>query len=89
MKKLTSISCSLMLVAAISATAFGKSGIIVTTKSGTIVTTKTGTIVTTRTGTIATNDTTSTGRTSALSTSTMNTNRFSLVELFWTVFGSW
>lgn len=87
MKNLKGILCTAMLVLAISAPVLAKGGIIPTTKSGTIPTTKSGTIPTTRTGTIPTT------RTGVIPTTITGLNsridRFSMIELLWSVIGTW
>ena len=89
MKKLASISCTMTLVLAVSATSLAgtipttRSGIISTTRAGVIPTTQMGTISTTRTGVISSSGIIPTTR----NRSTLNTDGFSLMELFWTVLG--
>ncbi len=82
MKKVRSITCTSILIVVVFATASAKSGIISTTKSGSIPTTRMGIIPTTRTVL-----TSSTEIPTARTRSTANTDRFSLAELLWTVFG--
>lgn len=92
MKTLTSFTCTIMLILAISATSFAKSGVISTTRTGTISTTKTGVISTTRTGTISTTGvipTTSTSTATATHPELVKLDRFAFVELLWSVFGIW
>lgn len=88
MKNIKSILYTALLVMAVSATAFGKTGTISTTKAGTISTTRTGTISTTvngstRTGTI------STTRTGTISTTRIAVDRFSLIELLLAALRAW
>ena len=95
MKNIQSLVCTGILVIAMSASAFGKSGIISTTKTGIIPTTSTGTISTTRTGTISTTTvgTIPTTRTGIISTSSSTTvdsfGRFSLIDLLFSLFSPW
>jgi predicted Zn-dependent protease len=95
MKNFQPIVCAGILVVAMSAPAFAKTGIISTTKTGIISTTRTGIISTTRAGTSSTDragiiSTTRTGLTSTNRIDSMpNSDRFSLVELLLTVFGPW
>lgn len=90
MKKLQPIICAGILVAAMSAPAFAKSGIISTTKTGIISTTKTGIISTTKTGIISTTkmETSSTTRITSKD-STSSWDRYPLVNLLFTAFGLW
>ena len=83
MKNLKLTVCAAVLVTAVSATTFAKTGTISTTKAGTISTTKTGTISTTRTGTI------STTRTGTISTTGISVDRFALVELLLAALRIW
>jgi len=87
MKKFASTICTMILVLVVSATTFAKSGIIPTTKAGSIPTTKAGLIPTTKSGSIPTTKT-NTGIIPTMRTrSTQTTDQFSLMELFWAVFG--
>jgi hypothetical protein len=83
MKRVRIITCTMILILVVFATASAKSGIISTTKSGTIPTTRMGQIPTTRTALTPSTEIIPTARTR----STSNADRFSLAELFWTVFG--
>jgi hypothetical protein len=89
MKTLKSILCAATLVLAISAPTLAKTGIISTTRTGIISTTRTGIISTTKTGP----GTISTTRTGIISTtraeSTINSDRFWVIELLLTVVGPW
>ena len=93
MKNSKTIVCAALLVAAMSTTAFGKSGLISTTKSGLISTTKTGLISTTKSGLISTTKTglISTTRTEPNSTSPsdINVDQLSLFQLLLTTLFIW
>ena len=79
MKKVKSITCTVILLLLVSATASAKSGQIPTTKSGQIPTTRLGSIPTTRTNLTF-------GAESIQRASTRPSGVF-LAELFWAVFG--
>ena len=91
MKAFKSVTCSTMLILALSLTAFSKTGTISTTQSGTISTTKTGTISTTATATG------SPSRTGTISTTRIENRidlyafvaRFGMMDLMLTAFRPW
>ena len=83
MKKVKSITCTIILLLLVSATAAAKEGSIPTTKSGTIPTTRLGTIPTTRTNLTFSSESIQTAR----SRTTPNATGFFLMELFWTLIG--
>jgi len=89
MKNFKSAICAVLLVTALSATTFAKTGVISTTKAGVISTTKTGVISTTgsRSGVI------STTRIGVISTTRVNPstdmNGFQLLDLLVTFINIW
>lgn len=86
MKNLKSAVCAVLLVTALSATTFAKTGVISTTKAGVISTTKTGVISTTsnRSGVI------STTRGGLIPTNRVqDMNGFQLLDLLFTFINIW
>jgi hypothetical protein len=87
MKKVKSITCTVILLLLVSATASAKSGQIPTTKSGQIPTTKSGQIPTTRLGSIPTTRTNLTFGAESIQRASTRPSGVFLAELFWAVFG--
>ena len=80
MKNVKSVVCAALLVMALFATTFAKTGTISATKAGTISATRTGTISATGSGTSRTG-TISATRTGTISATQFRVDRFSLIEL--------